>query len=156
MIKLYKYNNKDILYWEIWQDIGCIILHWGKVGDRGQSNKIKIARGFDVNSFIQIEIKKKLDEGFKSIPLEDHHRLIIEYYIYGIDNKLDLNKRQKLENRLNETLGWKGLGHCDGGSMGSGTMEVFCFVIDFDIGRKVVENDLELTEFNNYSRIFIK
>ena len=31
---------------------------------------------------------------------------------------------------MNECLGWRGLGHCDGGDIGSGTMNVFCFVVN--------------------------
>lgn len=51
-------------------------------------------------------------------------------------------------------LGWTGLGHCDGGSIGSGTMEVCCFVVDFEIGRKVIAADLKGTKFDDYTRIF--
>lgn len=65
----------------------------------------------------------------------------------------DLDKRRALEDRMNETLGWTGLGHCDGGSIGLGTMEVCCCVVDFDIARCVIEEDLKGTEFADYSRI---
>lgn len=55
---------------------------------------------------------------------------------------------------MDEVLGWTGLGHTDGGSIGSGTMEVGSMVVDFDIARKVIEESLKGTEFENYSRIF--
>ena len=55
---------------------------------------------------------------------------------------------------MNETLGWTGLGHCDGGSIGSGTMEACCFVVDFDIAKRVIEKDLAGSEFADFSRIF--
>lgn len=42
----------------------------------------------------------------------------------------DLKKRTRLEDHLNELLGWTGLGHCDGGSIGSGTLEACCLVVD--------------------------
>lgn len=66
----------------------------------------------------------------------------------------DLEKRHRLEERMNGTLGWTGLGHCDGGSIGSGTMEVCCLVVDFDIAKRVIEADLKDTEFSNYTRIY--
>ena len=66
----------------------------------------------------------------------------------------DLEKRYRLEDRMSDTLGWTGLGHCDGGSIGSGTMEVCCLVVDFKTAQLVVENDLKDTEFQNYTRIF--
>ncbi len=43
---------------------------------------------------------------------------------------------------------------CDGGSIGSGTMEVCNFVVDFEMARHVIEEDLVNTEFANYTRIF--
>ncbi|WP_244951636.1 hypothetical protein [Pseudoalteromonas luteoviolacea] len=55
---------------------------------------------------------------------------------------------------MNETLGWTGLGHCDGGSIGSGTMEVCNYVVDFKVAKTVIENDLKGTEFENYTRIY--
>jgi len=54
---------------------------------------------------------------------------------------------------MNETLGWTGLGHCDGGSIGSGTMVVCCFVGDFRIAKRIIEEDLRDTTFGDYARI---
>ncbi len=53
---------------------------------------------------------------------------------------------------MNETLGWTGLGNCDGGSIGSGTMEVCCFVADFEVAKSVIAANLKGTEFENYTR----
>ena len=53
---------------------------------------------------------------------------------------------------MDETLGWTGLGHCDGGSIGSDTMEVCCLVVDFDTAAKAIEADLRGTEFADYTR----
>jgi hypothetical protein len=54
---------------------------------------------------------------------------------------------------MDEALGWTGLGRCDGGSIGSGTMEVCCFVVDFEIARWVISADLAGTEFAAFTRI---
>jgi len=40
-----------------------------------------------------------------------------------------------------------------GGSIGSGTMEVGCRVVDFEIAKKVIQDNLKGTEFGDYSRI---
>ena len=77
--------------------------------------------------------------------------MLIEYPVDGMGTTKDLDKRHKLEERMNETLGWTGLGNCDGGSMGSGTMEVCCFVVDFKIAKRVIEEDLKSTKFGDYS-----
>jgi len=93
-------------------------------------------------------------DGYEEIDPEDRRRLIVEYPIHGMGNSADLERRHRLEQHLTETLGWTGLGMCDGGSIGSGTMEVCCFVVDFDRAKAVVEKSLEATEFADYSRIF--
>jgi hypothetical protein len=51
-------------------------------------------------------------------------------------------------------LGWTGLGYCNGGSTGSGTMEVGCTVVDSEIAKKVIAENLEGSEFSNYNRIY--
>lgn len=55
---------------------------------------------------------------------------------------------------MDEVLGWTGLGHTDGGSIGTRTMEVRCVVVDFDIAKKVIEEKLKDTEFCDYTRIY--
>jgi hypothetical protein len=66
----------------------------------------------------------------------------------------DVEKRTRLQEKMDDVLGWTGLGHCDGGSIGSGTMEVCCYVIDFEVAKSVIEENLKDTEFANYTRIF--
>ncbi len=61
----------------------------------------------------------------------------------------DIEKRFRLQDMMDELLGWNGLGHCDGGSTGSGTMEVCCFVVDYNIAKEIIG-----TEFEDYSRIY--
>ena len=86
--------------------------------------------------------------------IEDHQRLLIEYSADGMGSLKDLHKRHALEERMQQTLGWTGLGIGDGGSIGSGTMEVCCFVVNFATARRVIEADLKATEFDNYTRIY--
>ncbi|MEN7550487.1 hypothetical protein AAG747_21385 [Rapidithrix thailandica] len=56
-----------------------------------------------------------------------------------------MEKRHQLEERMDRTLGWTGLGHTDGGSIGSGIMEVGCIVVDFELAKKLIEQDLKDT-----------
>ncbi len=88
------------------------------------------------------------------LPAEEEFTLLVEFTVDGMSSGEDVAKRHKLEDRLNETLGWTGLGNCDGGSIGSGTMEVCNYVVDVDIAKEVIANDLEGTEFQNYTRIY--
>ena len=155
MLKLYRLQAGDSDYWETWEESpGKHRVHWGKLGTRGESKIVESSLFRSAEKVIQKEIDDLVGGGFQPIPLEEHAVLLIEYTIDGMGTPEDLEKRHHLENRMNETLGWTGLGSCDGGSIGSGTMEVCNFVVDFEIAKRVIEDDLVGTEFANYTRIF--
>jgi len=154
MIKLYKrHSDGTIEYHEAWIDGRKIIEHWGKLGTRGDTRIHKIKSRVN-----QSELERVLhgarQEGFAEIDLDKHRRLLVEYPVQEMGTTEDLDKRCRLEEVLNDALGWTGLGMCDGGSIGSGTMEVCCFVVDFPTARSVVEASLAGTEFANFSRIY--
>ena len=155
MLKLYKLKDNQIYYWETWDsDSKTGIMHWGIVGQPGQYKEVKAGLFKGFRKEIQKEIDKVIADGFREVDLAEHITLLIEYKVDGMGSPQDVEKRTRLESRMNHTLGWTGLGHCDGGSIGSGTMEVCCFVIDFDIAKQVIEHDLKGTEFENFTRIF--
>jgi len=150
MLKLYKTVDNNLCYWEIWDNDGkTATIHWGVVGERGKNKKIS-----NELTAIQKEISEKIAEGYLEFDEEKTSLLEIEFVVDGFGSSKDLEKRDRLEDRLNELLGWTGLGHVDGGSIGSGTMELGCEVVDFEIAKSLIENDLKNTEFDDYSRIF--
>jgi hypothetical protein len=155
MLKLYKFADGKKEYWETWDNgNGSHTIHWGELGTRGQSKTVTSTLLAKAKSTIQKEIDDLVNLGFRPIDIEEHFTLLIEYAINGMGTTDDLEKHQRLENRMNETLGWTGLGACDGGSIGSGSMEVCNFVVDFELAKSVIEKDLADTEFANYTRIF--
>jgi len=139
MLKLYKRIDSVLHYHEAWAAGRQIVEHWGPVGERGESKQHKIPKKADEDEFIEQIVKPARDAG---------------YVIDGFGTKKDLKKRHALEARMSETLGWVGLGECDGGSTGSGTMEVCCFVVDFDIAKRAIAADLAGTEFADFTRIY--
>lgn len=154
MIKLYKrLPDGTLAYHEVWIDEIKIIEHWGKAGTRGQS-QIHEMKSTNEEKELQLVLQSARHEGFTEIDLDHHRTLLVEYAVQGMGTTADLDKRHKLEEKLNETLGWTGLGMCDGGSIGSGTMEVCCFVVDFALAKSVIETDLQATEFADFSRIY--
>lgn len=155
MLKLYRFSDEKKEYWETWDnDNGSHTVHWGELGTRGESKTIKSSLFKKAEGIIQKEIDGLISQGYRPIEDEDHFTLLIEYAVDGMGTGEDVEKRHRLEAQMNETLGWTGLGACDGGSIGSGTMEVCNFVVDFDIAKSVIENELAGTEFSNYTRIF--
>jgi hypothetical protein len=155
MLKLYKKVDNETYYWETWdKDEKTGIIHWGILGERGQHKEVKSGLFSNFRKIIQKEIDQRLEEGYFEIEEDDMSFLEIEYIVDGSGTDEDLDKRHKLEEKMDSVLGWTGLGHCDGGSIGSGTMEVGCVVVDFEIAKKVIEDSLKNSEFANYSRIF--
>lgn len=155
MIKLYKrLESGRIAYHEAWVEDNQIFEHWGIAGTRGRLRTRKLDGTLDEQANLDRVLAKPLSEGFSPIDLDDHSVLLIEFPIDGFGTQADIQKRYALQDRMDQTLGWMGLGHCDGGSTGSGTMEVCCYVVDFDVAKRVIEKDLRGTEFGDYSRIY--
>jgi len=155
MIKLYKEINNELHYWETWdKDTKTGIIHWGKVGENGENKEIKSGLFSSFRKSIQKEINQVISQGYTEIDSENQSFIEIEYLIDGFGTEADLEKRHRLENKMDSVLGWTGLGETDGGSIGNGTMEVGCIVVDFEIAKRVIEENLKNTEFSNYSRIF--
>jgi hypothetical protein len=156
VIKLYRRTPSEHLeYWESWdKGDGTFLVHTGVVGNRGSTEEIADTLFSSAAKKIEKEIARRKSEGFDEIDPDNEVTLLVEYRIDGLGTEKDLEKRYRLEERLNETLGWTGLGNCDGGSSGSGTMEVCGLVVDFEIAKAVIEKDLASTEFADYSRIY--
>lgn len=154
MLKLYKFTDTAKHYWETWEADGVHTVHWGELGTQGESKELLSTASQKAEDSIQSEIHRLVAEGYLPVEPEMQATLMIEYLVDGMGSGTDLDKRNRLIDRMNETLGWTGLGHCDGGSIGSGTMEVCCIVVDFATAKKVIEDDLRDTEFSDYSRIY--
>ena len=154
MQKLYKRIDGVLHYHEAWCNDRTLYEHYGLVGERGVTKQRGIAEGADEGDAILAVLRPAAETGYRPIAMADHATLLIEYAIVGMGNSTDLNKRHTLEDRMNETLGWTGLGHCDGGSIGSGTIEVYCFVVDFEVAKLRIATDLAATEFSDYTRIY--
>jgi hypothetical protein len=154
MHKLYKSIDSVLHYHEAWTEEKHIVEHWGKVGDRGESKEHPLPKVYDEDEILNATLSSAVEAGFIPFDDEDMSVLLVEYTVVGMGSKADLKKRHSLEDRLNDLLGWTGLGNCDGGSMGSGSMEACCFVVDFNMAKAVIESDLAGTKFADYSRIY--
>ncbi len=155
MFKLYRISKDKKEYWETWDDGKDLhTIHWGELGTEGQTREMTSTSDAQAEVAIQAEIHDLVKAGFDEIDMEDHITLLIEYAVDGMGSADDVDKRKRLQARMDQTLGWTGLGACDGGSIGSGSMEVCNYVVDFELAKAVIEKDLAGTEFANYTRIF--
>lgn len=153
-MKLYRKTDEGVLYWEIWERNGVHTVHWGKLGERGQTEVLKDSLFQSAAKVVAQHMAARKSAGYLEIPIEEHQKLLVEYAVAGMGTGTDVAKRHRLQDRMDETLGWTGLGHCYGGSIGSGTMDVCCFVVDFETAATVIEADLRDAESADYSRIY--
>ena len=155
--KLYKpidgmLGGSGLQYEEAWTHQGTLTHHWGKVGHKGKTAECPLVgkRPYDA---VQAVLSKAVARGFAEIPDDKLKGFIIQYEIDGMGSTEDLDKLHELQDRMNKTLGWLGLGHCDGNTIGSGTMEVFCYVVDLELAIKCVKKDLARTPFADFAAI---
>jgi hypothetical protein len=154
-LKLYKRINNILHYWETWYtDEDTAIIHWGVVGETGEDKEVKSTLFSNYKKIVDKEINKKMQEGYAEVEADDMDYFEVEYQVDGFGTEEDLAKRDRVENKLNELLGWTGLGHVDGASIGSGSMEVDCATVDFEIAKRVIENDFKDTELGDFFRIY--
>jgi hypothetical protein len=155
MIKLYLRAGERITnYHEAWESGTTITEHWGQLGTRGNSREHLIAPGKSIALQLQDLLAPARARGYAEVEDKDHAVLLVEYEVTGMGSTTDLDKRYELEDWQNEFLGWTGLGDCDGGSIGSGTMEACCYVVDFEVAKQSVAKPLKGTKFEDYSRIY--
>lgn len=150
--KLYLQEGGQVVeYHQLWFHEGTLFEQWGAIGEAGsvKEHRVDVA---EIADTIERLTRPAIERGFAPIKIEQHATLIVEYETDGSDEAID--KRYRLQDKLDEVLAWTGLGHCDGGSIGRGTMEACCFVVDFDRARLVIGDELMDCEFSDYSRIY--
>jgi hypothetical protein len=158
MLKLYKFSDDGIPthYHEAWLDTNSnqIVEHFGSLGTTGSTRIHVPDKDLSGDDHVKRILAGAAADGFREMDDEEHHWLIVEYAVDGMGSPADLDKRHRLEDKLNEILGWTGLGHCDGGSIGSGTMEAACPVVWFDVAKSVVADALASGEFADFKQIY--
>jgi hypothetical protein len=142
MIKLYKREEAKIRYWEAWDAGREITIHWGDVGETGETRLVRRSRGESAEDVFSRESAQPRNEGFSEIPLEEHATIVVQYKVGGWGSEEDLSKRFEVEAILNESLGWTGNGHCDGGDIGSGTINAFSLVVEPHLAKDAIVDAL--------------
>jgi hypothetical protein len=143
MLKLYRTMGGVTEYWEAWFTATAVTIHWGKVGEKGESRELPHEAGRHPSEIIKREAKPIRAAGFKAKKPKELHSVVIQYHVDGHGTANEHDRRVRVEELMNECLGWCGLGHCDGGDMGRGQMNVFCYVVDAAIAEKIMVNDLK-------------
>ena len=143
MRKLYKRDGERLLYWETWDDDGKHIMHWGEAGDEGETQALRSGLFRDAEKSVAEEMARREREGYAEIDEEDLQAVFIQYRAETWGDLEDPEKRQAMQDLMDDALGWTGLGHCDGGSIGNKTINVCCLVVDAKIAAPVIVQALK-------------
>jgi predicted DNA-binding WGR domain protein len=138
MLKLYKRGRGGVRYWEAWAHGAWIIVHEGKLGERGKVKHLFPEDGRTPEQVIAEAAQKPRQRGYAEIPMEQHHQVVVQYRLKTWASAEDLEKGYNIEELFNECLGWTGNGCCDGNDIGSGTLNIFSDVVDPQIGAETI------------------
>jgi hypothetical protein len=148
MQSLYRKDGRAIFYHQAWVNGDIVIENRGQGGERGEVRTYPAASLSDRRRIMAGIAAEARQAGFAAIPPSRMQQLVLSAPM--TDNvAADLDHRHALEDLLNNELGWLGLGYCDGGEIGSGSMEVFCRVVN---RRFAVEAVMPILQANGFSR----
>ena len=156
IVKLYKRVGEEMHYREAWiePEHHIVTQHEGICGTRGSTKRTGGGTQLGARALFDRFIATAKSDGFRRISECRMQWLIVEYAVHGMGTSANLKRRHSIERLVDSELGWHGLGHCDGGSIGSGTMEIACLVVDFDKAKATLERTLAVSEFPDTLRIF--
>jgi len=83
MEKLYKFEGDKVSYWEAWEADAQIVIHWGELGERGQSQIIPLTAGELAESRIAQEAKKYHGEGYRRLKEGEPVTVLVQYEFDG-------------------------------------------------------------------------
>jgi predicted DNA-binding WGR domain protein len=139
MIKLVKQDGAAVQYWEVWNDEGTLTVHYGTIGDIGTAEEWEADNPEETMKELA---EAKLKEGYTYLDEDSLTEFVIQYR-YEDDEQQALDARYYVEDLMNECLGWTGNGYCDGGDIGEGIMNIYCFVVDAGIAAQTIKEELE-------------
>ena len=153
MLKLYrKEQDGSLSYAEYWIDHDEAIIHCGKVGYQGHTERIEdyLSKFAGEEEFKAGFIKRFLPQGFNEITQQDTYWILVQYPLKSLQgSKRDLWLKDRATDVLNVELGWKGLGHVDGFDMGRTSnpdkqfaLNIFCIVVDEEKSIAVIKSAL--------------
>lgn len=142
MIKLVKEVDNELMYWEAWKDGKTLTVHYGVVGDTGETEEVKLKLFEKAEKVMEKLAEEKLNEGYEVLDEEELIEFVVQYPYEENEMEEALDKRQIVEDLMNECLGWTGNGSSDGGDIGSGSTNVFNYVIDVEKALKTTIDEL--------------
>lgn len=138
-----KQGENETIYWEVWQDGRTLIIHYGTVGDTGETEEKKLPMFQRAVKVMEDLAEEKVNEGFEYLEEDELKELVVQYSYKENEMQAVLELRHCVEELMNECLGWTGNGSCDGGDIGSGTANIFNYVVDVEKAARTIIEELK-------------
>lgn len=135
MIQLTKQSGSDALYQTIYTEGRLIIQHQGIVGEWVRAEDIgqmRVSRFKRLGVQILQLIEKFERQGYRELNEADYRELIVQFPYDEGQAEAALERRHMLEEIIDEGLLHTGNGYCKGGDIGSGTTNIFYYVLDVE------------------------
>jgi hypothetical protein len=149
LLKLYKKEDDKTLYWEAWPEGDDVVVHFGELGQQGETTTLSLPEFEPPDTAIQKHAEEARAAGFQEIDQEELYELIVQYKVESDAGLDDVQLAYQVEEVLNDCLGWTGLGHCDGSDVGDGTLNVYSYVVDPRLACTAVVEELKAAELLN-------
>ena len=147
LLKLYKTEDDGkILYWEAWDDDEEIVVHFGELGTVGESTNLPLAEFEPPETAIKRAAEEAREAGFAEVEHEELFEFVVQYPLTGGDPQQAVDKGFRVEEILNECLGWTGLGHCDGNDVVEGAINIYCYVVEPTVAVNPVVEELRTND----------
>jgi predicted DNA-binding WGR domain protein len=146
LIKLIKKVKNQLLYWEVWEDGKTLTVHYGTVGDTGETEEMKLSLFQKAEKAMEKLAEEKVNKGYEYLDENELIQLVVQYRYEEGEMEATLIKRHNVESLMDECLGWTGNGSCDGGDIGSGTANIINYVLDVEEALKAI---IEVLSNNN-------
>ncbi|MEO0467518.1 MAG: hypothetical protein AAF216_13330 [Pseudomonadota bacterium] len=157
MFKLHKRDEDGAVrqYHEVWADPENrrLICHWGEIGQEGEVEAHRIWLVRSLEEQVEALLQPARDAGFSELGAADYTSLVVASETEDEGAVVDLDLRDAMADRIQEILGWTGLGHCDRAGTTDHSMELICLVVNFDLAKSVLTEALAHGEFADTSLI---
>jgi hypothetical protein len=106
----------------------------GRVGERATVNNYRVSDEPAALREVEAATAIKRAEGYVEVPTAEYHQVVAQWVREVWASVNDLTWRDEVEAVFDEALESTGLGFCDGGTFGGYKVQVFCLVVDPDLG----------------------
>jgi hypothetical protein len=151
MFRLYKRDESGrvIAYHEAWAEPRRrrIVEHWGALGDAGQTEVHRIWFFRSLEQQFEAILGPARGIGFEVLEPGDYQTLTVAYA-----DEADFDSDAAAD-RINEILGWTGLGYCEDDDDESDEIIITCRIVDYDMAKEALIAALSDSEFAGYTRM---